>query len=229
MTLGSTYLANGTGRDTYISRDPVVHVGITEATPRGTTHNPKGLTPRPPSSLARGSKAAGYTGFLPGRREGIGQNFYKLSEKQDLKNLIPKLRLKHRFVTPPNSQFDCVTSREYGGYFKKDSISTKQKDTKAQTERASVSLPPLIIKPQVYGKVNTDTSYWQQHRVGGPISNRDTQRSTAQDMEMGYSEEAADNMPTTARQLMEMSNVPQGYTGYRPRFRYCYRAPDDGA
>jgi len=117
-SLNATYFANGTGRDTYISRDPVVHVGISERTPRPEIRNKPGITPRPPSSLDRGSKPMGYTGFLPGRPKGVGKSYSTLSEQQDTKNLIPPLVLKHRFVQPPGGQFSCVTSREYGSHFK---------------------------------------------------------------------------------------------------------------
>lgn len=221
MTGGGSYHANGSGRDTYITRDPVVHIGVSEPTPRPDVHNPPGLTPRPPSSLARGAKAPGYTGFLPKRKEGVGKSFSQLSEKQDTKNLIPKLQLKHRFVQPPNTNFGSVTSREYGSYF------TPKEPSGSRTERnKGTKLPKL--KPYTGGVDPSivQNEYWQLHKPGGPSSPRATQRTSIQDGELGYSRFATASNPTQSRQLVGLSNLPQGYTGYKPRFRFCMERDD---
>jgi len=221
---GSTYHANGSGRDTYISRDDVVAKGISQATPREPAHNPPGITPRPPSSLARGAKARGYTGHLPRRVEGVGKNFGSLSEPKNMKELIPKLELKHRYCTPPTSGY-VLTSREYGAGV----TASARKRTGSQTERTGI-LPKI---PSVSGYVGyhdpetVKNEYWQQHSPGrGPPSPRATQRSTAQDG--AYTARAGvAQPPAEGPRLMHMGNIPTGYTGYRPRFRCCYER-DDG-
>jgi len=241
-SLNATYFANGTGRDTYISRDPVVHVGISERTPRPEIRNKPGITPRPPSSLDRGSKPMGYTGFLPGRPKGVGKSYSTLSEQQDTKNLIPPLVLKHRFVQPPGGQFSCVTSREYGSHF-------KNKDKKpevangAQTERKAKEIwqpgrwsetaksrssksSRRVLDCRPYTGYNdpaeTQSAYWQQHKVGGPASPRAHQRSTTQDADVQYSQANAETEHSESRQILGLTNIPQGYSGYKPRFRYCH-------
>jgi len=218
-----TYHANGSGRDTYISKDPRVYTGISEPTPRQQTVNGPGLTPRPPSSLARGSKAAGYTGFLPGRKEAVGKGYAEMSEQKNMKNRIPKLRLKHRYVSAPDDNYGGVTSREYGAYFTPREPSARvdpPKNTRG-SQSARPALPPLIHANPPKPTPRSD-EYWQQHKMPVPISPRKTQRTTMQDTDLAYKVTDGDAMPKTGRHVVGMSNIPQGYTGYKPRFRFCY-------
>jgi len=235
----SSYHANGGGRDTYIHRDDRVFKGVSEATPREQAKNPPGLIPRPPSSMARGSRATGYTGHLPGKAESVGKGFSEISERKDYHNLIPALRLKHRFVDPPSDGWN-VTSRDYGSKLDKantfrepttqtrNGATTKgRKNTEgSQTERPSPNLMLPRIRSLGYTGYHdptvTKNNYWKLHTVGqGPPSPRVTQRSTTQDGNTGYSRPLQEEAPEVGRQIQGLTGLPQGYGGYRPRFRFA--------
>jgi hypothetical protein len=213
---------------------------------------------RPPSSLARGSKAAGYTGYLPGRTDGIGKNFGKLSEKVNMKNFIPKvttptflplshdalssqLRLKHRYVAEPDSE-RSATSRDYGAgtdYAKREKANQLVPEPPSNPRGSQTDRTPFLPKLKLYdGSGNkpkpytgycdpsiVKNSYWQRHTSGNidnPPSPRKTQRTANQDADMG----TIPVPPKTTRQLVGISNIPQGYTGYKPRFRFCHVDPN---
>ena len=182
--------------------------------------------------MARGSKAAGYTGYLPGRVEGIGQNFGKLSEKKDMKTFVPKLRLKHRYIAEPNSERQA-TSRDYGSFTEREKLEPTPPPNPRGNESGSVTertgfLPKIYDgssgKPKPYTGYAPSTivknAYWKQHVSGKQLpSPRKTQRTQNQDADLAYSGEVAGSPMKTARELISIANIPQGYTGYRPRFR----------
>jgi len=162
---------------------------------------------------------------------GVGHNFAKLSEKKDLKKLVPKLRLKHRYVSEPNSERP-VTSREYGAFSVEPNLTPKPPSYNRGSQGGSQTDRPFLPKLKIpKGKPDSgyapasiiNSQYWKQHAPGHlPSSPRKTQRTSASDGDIAFSPRAAAKPPTTTRPLVGLANVPQGYTGYKPRFRYAH-------
>merc|ERR1712070_214813 len=218
-----SYRANGSGRDTYIHRDPVVYTGTSQATPRAQPKNKPGIVPRPPSCVEKGSRPMGYTGHLPARREAIGQRFGQFSVPKDTKNLIPKLKLKHRFINPPGNEFH-PTSRDYGAVTARE---LAEKKSKEGDNRGGTTDRPQLYRQFQPGKSVPLPKIDKLHSPGlACASPRNTQRTSTQDGFLGYDAARAAKPPPTGGYRGWGNNI-SGYRGYKPRFPVRDLNPQD--
>ena len=141
-----------------------------------------------------------------------------------MKKHVPKLRLRHRYVSEPDSE-RAVTSREYGSFSVEPNLTPKPPSHTRGSATDRQFLPKLKIPKPYTGYASAsivNSEYWKQHTPGyNPASPRKTQRTTASDSDIAFSPVCAAKPPTTTRPLVGLANVPQGYTGYKPRFRYA--------